>query len=202
VLRALRRWAGKRDEDRIVSWIVVDFILRARLLPEGGIPSPDPALRKNPNEIQHFAIAGVLAAERREYRLSLWTMLGISRAVAHLRLTLLGEEESSNTWYAGHSTGTAHPCFKISRDNGKVQVTTDARRGRKEQVLGAGSLGLFPRAHLHNSPSRQSQQAVFPAPGATCSLVRYWCEASGTRIPVPGKCKANPRPPHCKGLGY
>jgi hypothetical protein len=39
-------------------------MLLARLFPEGGFPSPDPALRKNPNEIQHFAIAGVLAAVR------------------------------------------------------------------------------------------------------------------------------------------
>lgn len=64
MLRALRSWAGKSDEDRVVSWIVVDFMLLARLFPEGGFPSPDPALRKNPNEIQHFAIAGVLAAVR------------------------------------------------------------------------------------------------------------------------------------------
>jgi hypothetical protein len=44
---------------------VVDFVLPARLFPEGYIPLPDPALRKNPNEIQYFAIAGVLAAAPR-----------------------------------------------------------------------------------------------------------------------------------------
>jgi hypothetical protein len=49
---------------------VVDFVLPARLFPEGYIPLPDPALRKNPNEIQYFAIAGVLAAVRLEYQLS------------------------------------------------------------------------------------------------------------------------------------
>jgi hypothetical protein len=95
-------------------------------VPGGGIPSPDPALRKNPNEIQHFAITGVLAAVRREYQLSSWTMLEISRAVAHLRLRLLGEEENSTRGNSLNWASLFHD-FKGQRQR---QSTRDDRRAK------------------------------------------------------------------------